>query len=623
MLTPVARHRRRRLRRRPRRRHRRSAPTVVAIPPDRHDALVAVVSHVPHLTAATLMRLADERSEEHRAAAAPGRRRLPRHDPHRGRPSRHLARHLRREPRRHRRRARPAHRARWARCATSWPTATATRCSTCSSRPGAARIAPAGPRQPGPRTWSSSGSPIPDRTGVLAAVITLATELDVSIADIEIAHSIEGDEGVLILAGRRRRWASGSQGGLDGARLPARRCARSNERRSAERPDPLPIEPLSPARSTPSVACPGSKSITNRALVCAALADGHQHARRRAVRRRHRGDARAASTQLGVGDRRRPGGRDRRRSSAPADGCRPGPVVARRPPVGHDGAVPAARCSALGPGPYVLDGGQPLRARPMGDGLDALRALGATVDELGEPGHLPVAIRRGAGRPAAARGVPRRRVEPVPLGPAAGRAVLPDGLAHRRRRRRSCRGPTSTMTSAVMARVRRRGRRRPDERTLRRRARPATGPTDYRDRARRVGRRRTSSPPRRSPAAGCASTGSGAGSLQGDLALRRRARADGRRGRAGRRDVIEVRGTGALHGVDGRPGRPLRHRPDAGRGRRVRRRADRRSPASGSSGARRPTASPRWSPSCGAAASRPTEDRRRLHASSPGRRSRR
>src|SRR4029079_15359240 len=40
---------------------------VVALTPDRHDALVAVVSHVPHLPAATLMQLADERSEEHRA----------------------------------------------------------------------------------------------------------------------------------------------------------------------------------------------------------------------------------------------------------------------------------------------------------------------------------------------------------------------------------------------------------------------------------------------------------------------------------------------------------------------------------------------------------------------------
>ncbi len=40
---------------------------VVALAPDRHDALVAEVSHVPHLTAATLMRLADDRAEEHRA----------------------------------------------------------------------------------------------------------------------------------------------------------------------------------------------------------------------------------------------------------------------------------------------------------------------------------------------------------------------------------------------------------------------------------------------------------------------------------------------------------------------------------------------------------------------------
>lgn len=40
---------------------------VVSLAPERHDALVAVVSHVPHLTAATLMALANERSEEHRA----------------------------------------------------------------------------------------------------------------------------------------------------------------------------------------------------------------------------------------------------------------------------------------------------------------------------------------------------------------------------------------------------------------------------------------------------------------------------------------------------------------------------------------------------------------------------
>lgn len=40
---------------------------VVALAPTRHDRVVAVVSHVPHLTAATLMGLATERSEEHAA----------------------------------------------------------------------------------------------------------------------------------------------------------------------------------------------------------------------------------------------------------------------------------------------------------------------------------------------------------------------------------------------------------------------------------------------------------------------------------------------------------------------------------------------------------------------------
>ena len=38
---------------------------VLAVSADRHDRLIAMVSHVPHLTAATLMSLADDRSEEH------------------------------------------------------------------------------------------------------------------------------------------------------------------------------------------------------------------------------------------------------------------------------------------------------------------------------------------------------------------------------------------------------------------------------------------------------------------------------------------------------------------------------------------------------------------------------
>ena len=40
---------------------------VLSLSPEHHDALVALVSHVPHLAAATLMNLADRRAEEHAA----------------------------------------------------------------------------------------------------------------------------------------------------------------------------------------------------------------------------------------------------------------------------------------------------------------------------------------------------------------------------------------------------------------------------------------------------------------------------------------------------------------------------------------------------------------------------
>ena len=41
--------------------------------------------------------------------------------------------------------------------------------------------------------------PIPDRPGVLAEITTLAGDLGVNISDLEIAHSAEGDRGVLVL----------------------------------------------------------------------------------------------------------------------------------------------------------------------------------------------------------------------------------------------------------------------------------------------------------------------------------------------------------------------------------------------------------------------------------------
>ncbi len=69
----------------------------------------------------------------------------------------------------------------------------------------------------------------------------------------------------------------------------------------------------------------------------------------------------------------------------------------------NEGAVLDARLSgttsrfvapfaALGYSTVILDGAPPLRLRPMGELLDALVQLGASIDPLGEPGFLPVQI---------------------------------------------------------------------------------------------------------------------------------------------------------------------------------------------------------------------------------------
>ncbi|HEX4220231.1 MAG TPA: prephenate dehydrogenase dimerization domain-containing protein, partial [Acidimicrobiales bacterium] len=54
-------------------------------------------------------------------------------------------------------------------------------------------------RVPRPEGLVEIRVPVPDRTGVLADITTLAAELGVNIVDLEIAHSVEGDRGVLVL----------------------------------------------------------------------------------------------------------------------------------------------------------------------------------------------------------------------------------------------------------------------------------------------------------------------------------------------------------------------------------------------------------------------------------------
>ncbi|MGI9000406.1 MAG: 3-phosphoshikimate 1-carboxyvinyltransferase [Pseudonocardia sp.] len=120
------------------------------------------------------------------------------------------------------------------------------------------------------------------------------------------------------------------------------------------------------------VAVPGSKSVTNRALLLAALSGGQATVR---------GAPATRDTALMVGALRAlgvPVERDGEHVTvAPHDGLRGGAVDC-----GLAGTVmrfvpPAA---ALADGPVTFDGDPRARERPMGTVLDALRALGARVD---------------------------------------------------------------------------------------------------------------------------------------------------------------------------------------------------------------------------------------------------
>jgi 3-phosphoshikimate 1-carboxyvinyltransferase len=146
------------------------------------------------------------------------------------------------------------------------------------------------------------------------------------------------------------------------------------------------IEPLErPPDAT--IQLPGSKSITNRALVCAALAPGASVLR---------GALDADDTDAMIGCLRALG------IEIEVDG----PTITVH---GHGGEIPVDRAkldarlsgttarfiaplAARGHGRYELDAAAPMRRRPMGPTFDALRSLGVAVEELGERGCLPVAI---------------------------------------------------------------------------------------------------------------------------------------------------------------------------------------------------------------------------------------
>jgi prephenate dehydrogenase len=170
---------------------------VVALTPERHDQVVAVVSHVPHLAAATLMQLASDRAEEHAALlrlAAGGFRDMTRIAS--GHPDIWLD--ICTENR-------PAivtaldgliHRLTEIRAVVDGADRDALERALTAAREARTNLPG---RVAHPEALAEVRIPIPDRTGAAAEVFTLAADLGVNIANFEVVHMAEGNRGVAVV----------------------------------------------------------------------------------------------------------------------------------------------------------------------------------------------------------------------------------------------------------------------------------------------------------------------------------------------------------------------------------------------------------------------------------------
>ena len=157
---------------------------------------------------------------------------------------------------------------------------------------------------------------------------------------------------------------------------------------AATLPDPYPIRPFLGTIDA-VVPVPGSKSITNRALLCAALATGSS---------RLEGVLFADDTEAMMHCIESLGARveiDREQSVVTVEGTG-GRILHQSATLDARQSGTTARFIAatllLATEGCVLDAEPQMRDRPMGPIFDALRALGAQVDDAGHPGHLPARI---------------------------------------------------------------------------------------------------------------------------------------------------------------------------------------------------------------------------------------
>lgn len=136
------------------------------------------------------------------------------------------------------------------------------------------------------------------------------------------------------------------------------------------------------------VRVPGSKSVANRAIVCAMLASGES-----TIRGIPDGDDTAVLVNtLGEVKRIQQLAVDAYVIAGDPQGRLPHIVDAQL--AGTSSRFLTA-VSALYDDTRIIDGGEPLRLRPMKDLHEGLISLGAGVTSLGAEGHLPVSVSRG------------------------------------------------------------------------------------------------------------------------------------------------------------------------------------------------------------------------------------
>lgn len=163
--------------------------------------------------------------------------------------------------------------------------------------------------------------------------------------------------------------------------------------------DPFPVEPVEGPLDA-VVTVPGSKSITNRALICAALADGTSVLS---------GALSADDTHAMVGVLAALG----LDVVAEQDGTVLTVVGCGGSPPPCDATIDVRQSGttarfvipmlALGRGSYRVTAHPQMQARPMDTTFSALETLGGAFEPIGDAGHLPATIRGGGLRSGAVR----------------------------------------------------------------------------------------------------------------------------------------------------------------------------------------------------------------------------